>query len=92
LKKILRPVIKGFQPHFIIISNGLDAGQNDPLGGYNITPETGYPGLLRRLFSFIQQDIVDSHLNLSINPTFPKVMLMLEGLLFRNFVSLQTQC
>lgn len=36
---IILPIGYSFKPELVIVSAGFDAGINDPLGGYNITPE-----------------------------------------------------
>ncbi|KAF5294820.1 hypothetical protein FQA39_LY00304 [Lamprigera yunnana] len=36
---IVLPIIYSFAPEVILVSAGFDAGINDPLGGYHVTPE-----------------------------------------------------
>lgn len=36
---IILPIGYAFKPELVIVSAGFDAGINDPLGGYNVTPE-----------------------------------------------------
>ncbi|XP_044765634.1 histone deacetylase 6 isoform X2 [Coccinella septempunctata] len=36
---IILPIAYAFKPELVLVSAGFDAGINDPLGGYNVTPE-----------------------------------------------------
>merc|ERR1712173_68351 len=47
----------GFNPTFVIISAGFDAVRGDPLGGYEVSPEEGYPGMLQRILSVCERDV-----------------------------------
>lgn len=46
--RILEPILKTYDPEFILISSGFDAAAGDPLGGFSITAN-GYFYLTRRL-------------------------------------------
>jgi len=48
---IILPRLGQFNPDFIVVSAGFDAGKGDPLGGYQVTPN-GYYNLTKRLLSF----------------------------------------
>lgn len=37
--RIILPIAYEFQPEFVLVSAGFDAGINDPLGNYKLTPE-----------------------------------------------------
>lgn len=37
--KIILPISYSFAPELVMVSAGFDAGVNDPLGGYKLTPE-----------------------------------------------------
>lgn len=39
-QNVVLPVAYSFAPEFVIVSAGFDAGINDPLGGYLVSPET----------------------------------------------------
>lgn len=59
------PIIQKFNPSFVIISAGFDAARCDPIGGYEVSPETGYPGMLKRILSVCEPSV--------------KTLLILEG-------------
>ncbi len=45
---MVEPLLKEFQPEFILISSGFDASRHDPLGGFTVTPN-GFYYMTRRL-------------------------------------------
>lgn len=47
-KRLIEPVLKEFDPEFILISSGFDGARFDPLGGCNITPN-GYFYMTKKL-------------------------------------------
>lgn len=66
LENIIRPIIIEFEPQFVIISNGLDAGRGDPLGKYGVSPEDGFSGMLHRILKYTSKQKA-------------KILLLLEG-------------
>lgn len=44
----MEPIIKEFDPEFILVSSGFDASRFDPLGGFTVTPN-GFYYMARRL-------------------------------------------
>lgn len=46
--RIIEPVLREFNPDFILVSSGFDAARGDPLGGFTVTPN-GYYYLTKRL-------------------------------------------
>jgi acetoin utilization deacetylase AcuC-like enzyme len=46
--RIIEPILKSFNPEFILISSGFDAARGDPLGGFSVTPN-GYFYLTKKL-------------------------------------------
>jgi len=51
------PILKMFNPSFVIISAGFDAARCDPVGGYEVSPENGYPGMLKRILSVCEPNV-----------------------------------
>lgn len=46
--RIIHPILKEFDPEFILVSSGFDAARKDYLGGFTVTPN-GYYYMTRRL-------------------------------------------
>ena len=46
--RIIEPIIKDFNPDFILVSSGFDAASGDPLGGFTVTTN-GYFYLTKKL-------------------------------------------
>ncbi len=47
-ERLLFPVIEEFGPDLILISCGFDSAQDDPLGGFKLTPQ-GYAYMTEKL-------------------------------------------
>jgi histone deacetylase 6 len=49
--RIIHPIIKEFNPDFILVSSGFDAARKDYLGGFTLTPNAYYY-MTRKLNTF----------------------------------------
>lgn len=47
-ERVVEPILKEFQPDFILVSSGFDASRQDPLGGFTVTPN-GFYYMAKRL-------------------------------------------
>eukprot|EP01134_Creolimax_fragrantissima_P003468 CFRG3468T1 len=56
-KYIVMPIAKQFDPDLVIVSAGFDAAEDDPIGGYSLTPEC-YAHMTRMLMSLAEGKIV----------------------------------